>query len=135
MQGFKVGRYNLDFNIDLNITTTTVLPGPPSPPSTPWPPGAVPAPPPPLVETRTTEEVLTINPSAPYRRDSSRRLSAKLLGDLETYSQVPNLDGKWLFLPMKHPSLSKHITLGCTAGRGQVWCPRAGEWHTMITCA
>lgn len=85
-------------------------------------PGTAPAPPPPPAQTRTTREVLTINPSLPFQRDSSRRLSAKLLGDLESYNQVPNLNGKWLMVPTKKPpkDQSKYITLGGLLGRADV---------------
>ena len=76
-----IGEYSLDFTINLNITTVTT--------------NAT------TNATAAASELVTLTPSAPFRRDSSRRLSAKLLGDLESYQQAPQLDGKWLLIPTK----------------------------------
>jgi hypothetical protein len=90
LQAFLIGEYALDFNVNLNITTTSTTstlnvtnPGQNA------------------TTTTRSSEVMVISPSAPFRRDSTRRLSAKLLGDLEGYQQAPQLDGKYLLLPQK----------------------------------
>ncbi|KAL4437103.1 hypothetical protein ABPG75_004242 [Micractinium tetrahymenae] len=80
--GFTIGEYMMDFRVNLDITTrstnaTTNV-------------------------TTTSKEVLEVTPVQPFQRDSSRRLSAKLLGDLEAYQQAPQLDGKYLFIPWKN---------------------------------
>jgi hypothetical protein len=89
-----IGEYALDFKINLNITTTTAA----------------------ATDTNSTAggnstlaagnstgsshtEVLAITPAQPFQRNSGRRVSAKLLGDLEAYQQAPQLDGKYLMIP------------------------------------
>ncbi|KAL4424812.1 hypothetical protein ABPG77_000852 [Micractinium sp. CCAP 211/92] len=79
---FTIGEYLMDFRVNLDIATrstnaTTNI-------------------------TTTTREVLEVTPVQPFQRDSSRRISAKLLGDLESYQQAPQLDGKYLFIPWKN---------------------------------
>lgn len=90
-QGFQIGEYALRFNIRLNVTTTTQPPA--NSTATGGGTGSAPAAP-----TNTTE-VLTISPGRPFQRDASRRVSARLLGDLESYQQPAQLDGKWLLIP------------------------------------
>lgn len=94
--GFMIGEYALDFKINLNITTTTAAASAADANST-------------AAGNSTLgggnstgssrTEVLAITPAQPFQRDSGRRVSAKLLGDLEAYQQAPQLDGKYLMIP------------------------------------
>ena len=96
LQGFMIGEYALDFKINLNITTTTAAASAADANST-------------AAGNSTLgggnstgssrTEVLAITPAQPFQRDSGRRVSAKLLGDLEAYQQAPQLDGKYLMIP------------------------------------
>ena len=88
-QGFRIGEFSLNFRINLNITTTTAAGN-----ST-----AIPAPGQPAGAPNRTAEVLTLTPSQPFQLDASRRVSAKLVGDLAGYRQESQLDGKWLMVP------------------------------------
>jgi hypothetical protein len=96
LQGYTLGEYTMDFNVALNITTTTVanstVPGVTSNGMT------------------TGSEVLTLNPSAPFQRSAGKSVSAKLLGDLLSYQQAPQLDGKWLMIPT-YPGGGKKKTI------------------------
>lgn len=71
----------MDFEIVLNLTTSSATqPAYNSTPASPTPSR------PPLKR----EELLTLTPSSPLVTNTDRTLSAKLLGDLESYSQVTN---------------------------------------------
>lgn len=93
-QGYMVGEFSIDFKINLNITTTTLVgnataaPGAGGNATNPVP-----------AATGSSSEVLSITPSVPFQRDASRRVSAKLLGDLASYRQEVQLEGKWLLIP------------------------------------
>ena len=60
--------------------------------------GAAPAPAPSPSASPSTE-TLVITPSQPFMRTSAKTVAAQLLGDLEGYSQIPNLAGQYLLLP------------------------------------
>jgi hypothetical protein len=91
-----IGEYALDFKINLNITTTTAAASAADANSTAAGNSTLGA----GNSTGSSRtEVLAITPAQPFQRDSGRRVSAKLLGDLEAYQQAPQLDGKYLMIP------------------------------------
>ncbi|GAB4818016.1 hypothetical protein N2152v2_005062 [Parachlorella kessleri] len=117
--GYQLGAYQLDFDITLNLTTTTTaaatpatsnsslgastLPAPSSllsPSSSASSPAAA-SPPSPVAagSNGTQEELLVLSPSQPFVLNSGRTLSAKLLGDLEGYVQIPQLMDKYVLVP------------------------------------
>lgn len=73
-QGYVVGNYQMDFNIAFNVTTTKT--------------GG----------TVATSETLTVNPSVPIVRSADKTVTASLLGDLASYSQIPNLANHYLMV-------------------------------------
>eukprot|EP00887_Chlorella_sp_A99_P005310 scaffold1.g5310.t1 len=83
-RAYRVGTYQLGFSVALNVTTAVRDPA--------------------LNGTGTavnrTSEVVRVDPSAPFAADSTRALSAKLLGDLESYGQIADLSDKYLFVPI-----------------------------------
>lgn len=106
VQGFRIGEFTLKFRINLNVTTVTAAPaangtsgGGSSPPASP----AASPPPPPGgssgSSSGTVTQVLTLTPSQPLLRDASKRVLARLVGDLVGYQQEAQLDGKWLMVP------------------------------------
>ncbi|KFM27361.1 hypothetical protein F751_4631 [Auxenochlorella protothecoides] len=72
--GYVVGNYQMDFNIAFNVTTTKT--------------GG----------TNATSETLTVNPSVPIVRSADKTVTASLLGDLASYSQIPNLANHYLMV-------------------------------------
>lgn len=137
-QGYEVGLYAVDFTVTLNITTTTAAaPGNgglsgPSPPSAP---GLDPAPPPPPAPApATTWEALTLTPSQPLTRNANQSVSARLLGDLEAYNQVPDLSGKYLMIPYT-PGRGLSPIVSCSGSRQHLTNARylnAGTYQHII---
>lgn len=78
----------MQFNVDLNVTYTATTPVP-----------NVTHPGQPASATTSSWERLRLTPSEPFKRDSAQKLSAKLLGDLESYQQYPQVAGRYLFIP------------------------------------
>ncbi|KAK9805195.1 hypothetical protein WJX72_005302 [[Myrmecia] bisecta] len=77
-EGYGIGASQLDFTISVAVTTTsTDHPDP-------------------------VTETLTITPSTPFQLSSSGSISAKLLGDLATYTSMPVLSSSYLMIP--HPA-------------------------------
>lgn len=115
LQGYRIGAYQLDFSIALNLTTTQPLAGNTSASAQQAQQGA-----------QSSSEVLTLTPSQPLVRDSGKTLSAKLLGDLESYTQVPQLMDNYVLVPAppgKSASTNKVGFGGAWKGRQ----PRAGH--------
>ncbi|PRW58208.1 generative cell specific-1 [Chlorella sorokiniana] len=102
--GFRIGEFALKFRINLNVTTVTPPPASGSPPVSGSPPGAPAASPPPpgsgsSGNSSSRTEILSLTPSLPSQRDASKRVSARLVGDLIGYQQEAQLDSKWLMIP------------------------------------
>ncbi|KAL4528472.1 hypothetical protein Ndes2437A_g03041 [Nannochloris sp. 'desiccata'] len=49
----------------------------------------------------SSQEELRINPSRGFVLNSDRSVSARLLGDLDSYRQIQNLDGHWVMIPVE----------------------------------
>ena len=73
--------------------------------------------------------MLFLTPSQPFLRDASKRVSARLVGDMAGYQQEAQLDGKWLMVPFArgesrsrgrrgHDAL---LSRGCDAGVAGGW--------------
>ena len=94
-QGFTIGNYVLDFDIDVTVTTTVPGSG-----------GAA---------ATSTSQVLSVSPSLPAAVDSGRRVSARLLGDLLGYSQIPDLEGRYLMVPAQPGECARRAGLPAAA--------------------
>lgn len=88
--GYTIDSYQLYFQVALNITTVTSASNSSAGNSSA--PAAANA-------ATTSSEVLTITPSQPFVINNAKTLSAKLLGDLESYAQIPDLSGQYLLVP------------------------------------
>lgn len=53
-----------------------------------------------LNETDTTSETLEVTPSVPVQRSSNELVTATLLGDLASYTEVASLNGYYLMVPL-----------------------------------
>ncbi|GIL53994.1 hypothetical protein Vafri_9547 [Volvox africanus] len=101
--GYQVGSAALQFNI--NVTVEVPQPYPQGPASYPPPPGvnsveintSIPRAPPPPITYKT--ENLYLSPSVPSATSKGKQLSAKLIGDFATYTQVPDLGNRMLMVP------------------------------------
>ena len=82
VQGYQIGGYQLDFSIALNLTVSAAANS--SSNST----GNS------AVGPGSQGEILTLTPAQPVALSSDRTLTAKLLGDLESYSQASE-SGNW----------------------------------------
>lgn len=130
VQGFRIGEFALKFRINLSVTTVTATPaangtssGSSSPPGSP----AASPPPPPSGSSGSgsATQVLSLTPSQPLLRDASKRVSARLVGDLVGYQQEAQLDGKWLMVPFDAGE-----SCCCTCGLvQQVWGLRHNLAH------
>jgi Male gamete fusion factor len=127
-RGYVIGTYQLEFNIqvainitDVHKTNTSSSPSPsPAPvssvssfsitapaaasdaslPSSDTPPTAtiaVATPPTPS----NSQETIQITPSRGFVLNSDRSVSVRLLGDLDSYRQIQNLDGHWVMIPVQ----------------------------------
>ncbi len=124
-RGYVIGTYQLEFDIQVYINITDIQPAnsaSPAPvaslsysktttaPSAPAP-SATPAPSsvattaalsrPPLPTTTNSEEKLEITPSRGFVLNADRSVSVRLLGDLDSYRQIQNLDGHWVMIPVE----------------------------------
>ncbi|GLI68375.1 hypothetical protein VaNZ11_012700 [Volvox africanus] len=101
--GYQVGSAALQFNI--NVTVEVPQTDPQGPASYPPPPGvnsvgintSIPRAPPPPITYRT--ENLYLSPSTPSATSKGKQVSAKLIGDFATYTQVPDLSNRILMVP------------------------------------
>lgn len=128
-RGFLIGTYQLEFNIQVSINITDIqqenspspapasslsqtisqLPSPPASaaaarfPSSTADPIAAASPPPAVTSSSTSssQETLQISPSRGFVINSDRSVSARLLGDLDSYRQIQNLDGYWVMIPVE----------------------------------
>jgi len=128
-RGYVIGTYQLDFNIQVFINITEIHQGnkitSPSPSpvsslsysqtiSSPAPAAPARSPSsrvatiadasPPTVSSSTSnssQEELQINPSRGFVINSDRSVSARLLGDLDSYRQIQSLDGHWVMIPVE----------------------------------
>ncbi len=73
MQGYQLGSSQLDFAIEITITSTT--------------------------NASTVTESLQLDPSDPFVLDNANLVSAELLGDLLTYTALPVFTDTYLMIP------------------------------------
>ena len=76
LQGYQLGESQLDFAIQITVSSTTD--------------GS---------SSATVTETLQLDPSDPYVVDSRNLVSAQLLGDLLTYTALPVLSSDYLMIP------------------------------------
>lgn len=111
-QGFLIGEFSLDFAISLNVTVVR-QPASGANITTPRSSGNS------TSGATTATQVLSITPARPLQLDASRRVSARLLGDMASYQQEAQLDGKWLLVPFqigaRQAGAGQEVLLACTA--------------------
>ncbi|KAL4525230.1 hypothetical protein Ndes2526A_g07307 [Nannochloris sp. 'desiccata'] len=130
-RGYVIGTYQIEFNIQVFINITDIQQGnssmspSPSPvsslsfsqtishlPSSPAPAATARSPsstvaiiaaasPTAVSSSSSSQEELRINPSRGFVLNSDRSVSARLLGDLDSYRQIQNLDGHWVMIPVE----------------------------------
>lgn len=133
VQGFEIGEFSLSFRINLNITTVTAetpAAGNSTGNATATGNATSPAP------TTPNTEVLALSPSQPFKRDSNRKVAARLLGDLASYQQEAQLDGKWLMIPFELGTrVCVWVGVGGGGGQGGVLPEgvNGSGWHYNAT--
>lgn len=73
-QAYSVGASQLDFTITVTVTTGTG-------------------------DGQTSSQVLALGPTSPYVVTSGGLVSAKLLGDLVSYTSLPDFSSRYLMIP------------------------------------
>ena len=76
LQGYQLGSSQLDFAIQIQVTSTTNA-----------------------SSATTVTETLQLDPSDPYVLDSANLVTAQLLGDLLTYTALPVFTDTYLMIP------------------------------------
>ena len=76
LQGYQLGSSQLDFAIQIQVTSTTNA-----------------------SSAATVTETLQLDPSDPYVLDDANLVSAQLLGDLLTYTALPVFTDTYLMIP------------------------------------
>nr|BAO57178.1 generative cell specific-1 [Gonium pectorale]BAO57179.1 generative cell specific-1 [Gonium pectorale] len=114
--GYQLGAASLQFAIAIRVEVpTAVNPAPAS--------AAASSPPSPASSASSSAassvrsssvELLTLSPSLPLATSASRLLSARLVGDLATYTQLPAISNQVLMIPQPSPSTSSGSPLDDT---------------------
>jgi len=114
MQGYQLGSSQLDFAIEITITSTTNA-----------------------SNAATVTESLQLDPSDPFVLDNANLVSAELLGDLLTYTALPVFTDTYLMIPS--PTGALRTDCWCVTLLPNVTCCaeialcRAHELHFCIT--